>query len=427
MFDAIIQASLRHRLFVLAAAAALMVYGVLVIARMPVDVFPDLNRPTVTIITEAPGMAPEEVEALVTAKIETAINGVPGVTRVRSNSGITLSIVMVEFEWGTDIYLNRQLVAERLATARETMRPGISPIIGPVTSLMGDIMFVGLRSDTGATSPMELRSLADWVLRPTLLSIPGVAQIIPIGGEVKQLQVKVSPGRMQALNVSFEDLEKALEGFATNSTGGFLEQSSQEYLIRNMGQTTRLEDLSNTVVAFRDGAAVRVGQVAEIAVGAGPKRGDAGVDGGPGVIMSVLKQPGANTVQLTYEVERVLAEIQKSLPTDVRADKILFRQANFIERAIANVEEALRDGAILVTIVLFAFLMNMRTTFISLTAIPLSIVVTALVFDHLGLSINTMTLGGLAVAIGELVDDAVVGVENVFRRLKENKERPNPI
>ncbi len=426
MFDRIIDLSLRHRLFVLAAALVLLVYGGLVLARLPIDVFPDLNRPTVTIMAEAAGLAPEEVEAMVTRPVETAMNGAPGVTRVRSTSGVGLSIVTVEFDWGSDVYRNRQLVSERLAATSAQLPAGITPVMGPVSSIMGEIMLVGMRSETGATSTMDIRSLADWVVRQRLLSIPGVSQVIPIGGEVRQLQVLVSPSRLSALGLSYAELEKALAGFARNTTGGFLEQRASEYLIRNLGQTTDLEDLRNTVVAWRQGAAVTVGQVAEVRVGAGVKRGDAAVNARPAVILAVQKQPGANTVALTRRIEAALAEIGRSLPADVKADHILFKQADFIERAVDNVEDALRDGAILVALVLFAFLMNMRTTFISLTAIPLSMVVTALVFQWLGLSINTMTLGGLAVAIGELVDDAVVDVENILRRLRENAQSPHP-
>lgn len=429
MFDRIIAFSLTHRLFVLAFALILVIYGGWTMSRLPVDVFPDLNRPTVTIMTEASGLAPEEVETLVTRPVETAMNGAPGVSRVRSTSGIGLSIVFVEFDWGTEIYRNRQLVSERLSTVKDQLPVGISPVMGPVSSIMGEVMLIGMRSETGATSPMDVRSLADWLIRPRLLSIPGIAQIIPIGGEVKQYQVMVSPSRLSAFGLSYNDLSVALAGFARNSTGGFLEQRTSEFLIRNLGQTVQLDDLRNTVVAWRNNAPITVDQVAEVRFGAGIKRGDASVNAAPAVILAVQKQPGANTVSLTREVEKALAELKRALPPDVRVDHILFKQADFIERAVENVEAALRDGAILVTIVLFAFLMNMRTTFISLTAIPLSIVATALVFHWMGLSINTMTLGGLAVAIGELVDDAVVDVENILRRLRENVllAEPRPV
>ncbi|MBF0109309.1 MAG: efflux RND transporter permease subunit [Magnetococcales bacterium] len=426
MFDAIIRFSLQGRMFVVAAAVLLLLSGGWVTLGLPVDVFPDLNRPTVTIMTEAAGLAPEEVESLVTIKIEAALNGIPGVSRLRSNSGVGLSIVFVEFSWGTDIYRNRQLVAEKLATVTETLPRDVVPVMGPVSSIMGEIMLIGLKSTTGATGPMALRAIADWTLRPQLLGIAGVAQVIPIGGEVKQYQILVDPTRMTALGLSFEELEQALQGFARNSTGGFLAQGGREYLIRNIGQTTDLEDLKQSVVAVHQGAPVTLGQVAEVRFGAGVKRGDASIDGSPAVILAVQKQPGADTIHLTRRIESSLAAIGRTLPEDVRIDPILFKQADFIERAIANVEEALRDGAILVALVLFLFLMNFRTTFISLTAIPLSLVVAGLIFHWFGLSINTMTLGGLAVAIGELVDDAVVDVENVFRRLGENRRSANP-
>ncbi|MBM3558288.1 MAG: efflux RND transporter permease subunit, partial [Alphaproteobacteria bacterium] len=344
----------------------------------------------------------------------------PGVVRLRSSSGVGLSLVYVEFDWHTDIFRNRQMVAERLGTIRDRLPEKTVPVLGPVSSIMGEIMLVAMTSASGRTSPMELRSLADWVLRPRLLSIPGIAQVIPIGGEVRQYQVMVSPSRLAAFGLGFRDLEDALAGFARNTTGGFLDRNSTEFMIRNVGATTRLEDLRDTVVGWRGQGAITVGQVAEIRIGPAVKRGDAAVNGEAAVILAVQKQPGGDTIRLTSAVEAALAEVQRSLPADVRADHVLFRQADFIGRAIDNVETALRDGAILVAIVLFAFLLNFRTTFISLTAIPISILVTALVFERLGMTINTMTLGGLAVAIGELVDDAVVDVENILRRLREN-------
>ncbi|MBF0127258.1 MAG: efflux RND transporter permease subunit, partial [Magnetococcales bacterium] len=426
MFDRIILFSLNQRLFVVIASLLLLSYGGWLVSRLPVDVFPDLNRPTVTIMTEAPGLAPEEVESLVTMRLENAMNGIPGVNRVRTTSGVGLSIVYVEFEWGGDIYRNRQMVAEKLSTVAESLPREVIPSMGPVSSIMGEIMLVGLSREDDSISPMALRTLADWTLRPQLMSLPGVAQVTPIGGEVKQYQVLVSPTRLQAAGVTFEEIEKALDGFARNTTGGFLDQRGQEFLIRNIGQTTDPDDLKRTVVARHREAVVTLEQVAEVRVGAGVKRGDASIDGQAAVILAVQKQPGADTVSLTRHIEQTLAALQRTLPAGVRADRILFKQADFIERAIANVEEALRDGSLLVIAVLFLFLMNLSTTFISLTAIPLSLVVTALVFHWFGLSINTMTLGGLAVAIGELVDDAVVDVENVFRRLRENAVAPHP-
>jgi CzcA family heavy metal efflux pump len=424
MFDRIIRFSLNNRLFVVAVAALLLVYGAYVIVNLPVDVLPDLNRPTVTIMTEAEGYAPEEVEALVSRPLEVSMNGAPGVERVRSVSGIGLSIVYVEFGWETDIYLDRQLVNERLQAASEQMPEGIVPQLGPISSVMGQIMLVGVSADT--TSPMTLRTLSDFTIRQRLLTIPGIAQVIPIGGEVKQYQVVVSRDRLKAFGVSIDDVEKAARGSNLNTTGGYVESGAEEYLIRNIARASSIEDLRQTVVTTAGGVPVTIGDVADVRVGSRVKRGDASVNGRPAVILGIEKQPNANTVELTAQVERALAELAPSLPRDVRIDPHLFEQATFIEAAIGNVEEALRDGAILVTIVLFLFLLNFRTTAITLTAIPLSFVITAIVFQFFGVSINTMTLGGLAVAIGELVDDAIVDVENVFRRLRENRTHPDP-
>ncbi len=440
MFDRIIRFSLRNRTFVVAASALLLVYGYLVIRGLPVDVFPDLNRPTVTIMTEAGGLSPEEVEVLVTRPIETALNGAPGVERIRSTSGIGLSVVYVEFDWGVEIMRARQLTQERLQLAAEQLPEGVAPTMGPVSSIMGEIMLIGLYSDGSGkapTPPMDVRSLADWTVRPRLLSIPGVAQVIAIGGGVKQVQILLSPQKLAAAGLSLEEVEKAAGLSQGNTTGGFLDRKSQEYLVRNLGRTSSPEEIGNTVVAVKGGVPILLRSLtADSRVVEAPKikRGDAGVgvkdektgraSVRPAVIISVQKQPGANTVDLTRQIEAVLAEMgQKTMPPDVKA-KVLFRQANFINASVSNVEEALRDGSILVILVLFLFLLNFRTTFITLTAIPLSFVVTAVVLKLFGMSVNTMTLGGLAVAIGELVDDAIVGVENVFRRLKENRHLP---
>ncbi|MDP2784413.1 MAG: efflux RND transporter permease subunit [Sulfurimicrobium sp.] len=421
MFKAIIHSSLSQRIFVLAVALLLLVYGMLTLKQLPVDVFPDLNKPTVTLMTEAAGMAPEEVEQLISFPIETAMNGLPGVTRVRSVSGIGLSIVYVEFDWGTEIYRNRQQIAERLSLVKEQIPAGITPQMGPISSIMGEIMLIAMTVDPEKASPMQVRELADWVVRPRLLTIPGVSQVIPIGGEVKQYRVTPDPANLDRLGISLEQMEATLANFATNTSGGFLESQAQEYLIRNIGRTTRLEDLQDLVVGNRDGAVILLKQVAKVEFAARLKRGDASFMGKPAVILSVQKQPAADTVKLTREIEAALAEMNKSMPAGIAVKDILFKQANFIESSVSNVEEALRDGAIMVAVVLFLFLLNFRTTFISLTAIPVSILITVLVFKYFGLSINTMTLGGLAIAIGELVDDAVVGVENVFRRLKQNR------
>ncbi len=427
MFDHLIHTSLKQRLIVVVVSVLLVLYGVLTVRKMPVDVFPDLNKPTVTLMTEAGGMAPEEVEQMVTLAIESSMNGMPGVTRVRSVSGIGLSIVNVEFEWGTDIYRNRQQVSERLNLVREQLPPGVVPQLGPISSIMGEILLIALPADPALVSPMQVREYADWVLRPRLLTIPGVAQVIPIGGEVRQYRVEIKPAQLQALGVEREKLTVALSDFGANTSGGFLEASGREYLIRQIGRTSRLQDLENLVVAVHNGQPILLKQLADVKLAPATKRGDASYNAKPAVILSVQKQPDADSVSVTREVEKAIEELAKARPVGIAAPQFLFKQADFIENSVRNVEEALRDGAVLVAVVLFLFLLNVRTTLISLTAIPISLLATALVFHYMGLSINTMTLGGLAIATGELVDDAVVGVENVLRRLRLNKDRPAPL
>ena len=430
MFNWIVRQSLRNRLFVLVFAAILMVYGAMTAWRTPVDVFPNLNKPVVTVLTEAGGMAPEEVEQLVTFPIETALNGMPGVSRVRSASGIGLSVLYAEFEWDTDIYRNRQLVAERLAQVRTQLPGDITPVMGPVSSIMGEVMLLALPLEASAATsgtPMLAREYADFVLRPRLLSVPGVSQVIPIGGEVRQLRVEPDTARMAQFGVSLSQVESALRGFASNAGGGFIDLNSREYLIRHIGRTNRLVDLQGLAVAWKDGRAVLLQQVANVRFAAALKRGDAGYNGRPAVVLSIQKQPDADTVRLTRDIERALGEMKQGRPAGVSEPRVLFRQADFIQASIGNVSEALRDGAIMVAIVLFAFLLSARTTLISLLAIPLSLAVTALVFKLLGQSINVMTLGGLAIAIGELVDDAVVDVENILRRLKQNRAAASPL
>jgi HME family heavy-metal exporter len=429
VFEFLVNTSLKQRLIVLAVSLLLVVYGAITLRQMPVDVFPDLNKPTVTLMTEAGGMAPEEVEQLVTFPIESSMNGMPGVTRVRSVSGIGLSIVYVEFEWGSDIYRNRQQITERLNLVREQLPPDVVPQLGPISSIMGEILLIALPADPDKVSPMQVREYADWVVRPRLLTIPGIAQVIAIGGEVRQYRVELRPDQLQALGVPRERVDAALKDFGANTSGGFLEAQGREYLIRQIGRTSRIEDLQNIVVSVTNGQRVLLNQVATVSIAPAIKRGDAGYNGKPAVILSVQKQPSADSVTLTREVERAMADLAKARPAGVDAPQFLFRQADFIERSVGNVEEALRDGAILVAVILFLFLLNVRTTLISLTAIPVSLLATALVFRYFGLSINTMTLGGLAIAIGELVDDAVVGVENVLRRLRLNRalEHPRPV
>ena len=426
MFNLLVSGSLRNRLFVLATATILVIYGVFTLRTLPVDVFPDLNRPMVTLMTEAEGLAPEEVETFVTFPIETTMNGMPGVTRIRSVSGVGLSIVYIEFDWGTNVYLNRQQVTERLNIVREQLPRGVNPQMAPVTSIMGEIMLVALASDTA--SPMEIRDQADWVIRPRLLTIPGIAQVIPIGGEVRQFRVTLNLAQMRSLDVSRTDVENALRQFGANTAGGFVDQHAREYLIRNIGRSTRLEDLRALSVVHRNGISVRLSQLADVDYAARTKRGDAGYMGRPAVILSVQKQPSGDTLKLTGEIEKALADLQRVLPKDIKTD-FMFRQADFIKVSVDNVQRVLVEALLVVAVVLFLFLLNWRTTAISLAAIPISILVTVIVFQLLGLSINTMTLGGLAIAIGELVDDAVVDVENVYRRLRENaaKALPQPV
>ncbi len=422
MLNKLIQFSLQNRLLVIAIAALIFVYGTYTIIHLPVDVLPDLNRPRVTIFLEANGMAPEEIETQVVLPVETALNGAPNVEVVRSSSAIGIGMVFVEFDWNTDIYLARQLVAEKLQAIQ--LPEGISPVMGPISSVMGQIMLIGLTSDS--TSAADLRTLADFTVRRRLMSIKGVAQVIPIGGEKKQYQVLILSEKLKQYAITVDDIDEALQLTNQNSTGGFFDQYGQEVLIRNVGRATSLDDLKNTVIKNENGFPVLLSQVADVQFGAAIKRGDASINAKPAVILTVEKQPGANTVTLTDDITKALIELQKSLPPDVKLNPDVFQQKHFIQNSISNVNHALRDGFILVIIILFLFLLNFRTTIITLTAIPLSIVITAIIFKLFGVSINTLTLGGLAIAIGELVDDAIVDVENVFRRLKENRSSENP-
>lgn len=413
-------------MFVVSAAAFLLVYGSWTLSQLPVDVFPDLNRPTVTIMTEASGLAPEEVETLVTYPLETSLNGLPGIERVRSSSGVGLSIVYAEFEWGTDVYRNRQLVQEKLNLAKEKLPKGLAPVMGPISSIMGEIQLVGLTSQDNKVSPMDLRTIADWTIRPRLLSIPGVSQVTSIGGGVRQFQILLSADKIQKLQISIEDIEHNLSEISLNSTGGFINIEKNESLIRVLGAIRDREEILSSVVGQHLGKPVLVRDIADVVEAPQTMRGDASVNAKSGVIMSIQKQPGVSTIELTKKIEAALKELQKSLPLGVDLSPNLFKQSNFIESSIGNVKEALRDGVILVVLVLFLFLLNFRTTVITITAIPLSFVLTAIVFKIFGLSVNTMTLGGLAIAIGELVDDAIVDVENVFRRLRENNQSDTP-
>jgi CzcA family heavy metal efflux pump len=423
MLNRIIQWSLDNRLLVVVAAAALLVYGAVVAMRSPVDVFPDLTAPTVTILTESHGLAPEEVESLVTLPIEAAMNGAAGVFRVRSNSAVGISIVFVEFNFGSDIYRARQLVAEKLQQVRLPAGTA-SPVLGPITSTMGEIMLISLTSRK--TSQMDLRSIADWVVRPRLIGVTGVSQVTVIGGERKQYQVLIDPSRLVDYGLTLAQVKRAVGNANVNASGGFLERPNEEYLIRARGRVYSIEDLENAVVTVRDGAPVLVKNVATVKAGATLKRGDGGFNMRPAVVATIQKQPNANTLEVTDRIEETLADLRASLPPDVTINTKAFQQADFIKRAVGNVREALIEGGILVIVVLFLFLMNFRTTFISLTAIPLSLLAAILAMGWFGITINTMTLGGLAIAIGELVDDAIVDVENVFRRLKQNAQSATP-
>ncbi len=424
MLNKIIAWSLKNRLIVVALTLFLIVYGVFTVTRLPVDVLPDLNRPTVTIFTESSGMAPEEVETLVSFPIETAMNGAPGVTRVRSASGVGLSLVFVEFDWSQDIYRARQIVNERLQVVKERMPDGINPTMGPISGIMGEVVQIGMWSEDRPS--YEVRSLADWVVRPRLLSIPGVAQVSVIGGGAMQYQVLADPAKLRQYNVSVIELNEAVSQANINSGGGYLMRPYQEIIIRNIGRVANLSDIENSVIKVVEGTPITVKQVASVQFGRPVLRGDASIQGTPGVVLSVQKAPGVDTIGLTEQVLKAVKEVRPSLPSDVQINDNLFRATHFIDTSISTVEHAMRDAFILVSIVLFLFLLNFRTTFISLTAIPVSLVIAAITFHFFGLGVNTMTLGGLAVAIGVLVDDAIIDVENVFRRLRENRHAAHP-
>ena len=423
MFKWLLDNSLSNRLLVIIASVVLMAYGAFTLSRTPVDVFPDLNKPTVTIMTEAGGMAAEEVEQLITFPLETTMNGLPGVESVRSTSSAGLSFLYVTFDWSVEIYRARQLVSERLSSMEEGLPEGVIPRMGPISSVMGEIMQIAIPVDERKISLMAVREYADWVLRPRLMSVPGIAQVIPIGGEVRQFQVQPNTVRMAELGISHDQLEAALKGFSANTSGGFLELNGREYLIRNLGRTSRLDDLKNLAITANKGQPILLRQIAEVTFAAAIKRGDAGFEGKPAVILGIQKQPTADTIALTRSIEDALVGLKASLPAGMEAPRVTFRQASFIEASITTLQGKLIGASVFVAVILFFFLGTLRPTIIALTAIPVSIFITALVFRWFGLSINTMTLGGLAIAIGGLVDDAVVGVENVLRRLKEDRAK----
>ena len=426
MLNAIIRFSLRYRLVTIALALVISGYGGYVLYNLPVDIFPDLDRPRVTIMTEAPGLAPEEVETLISFPLESVLNGATGVQAVRSTSGVGLSVINVEFAWGTNIYVDRQIVTEKLAVAADRLPAGIKPQLGPISSIMGQIMQIGMWSEGGQTAPMEVRTIADWVVRQRLLTIPGVAQVVTMGGGRKQFQVLVNPDSLRTFGVTLSEVKQAVAESNANATGGYLNRGGNEFLVRSIGRVHSIQDLENVVVRANTERPVLLRNVARVVEAPQVKRGDSAVNGEPAVMLTISKQPGADTRQLTDKVVAALNDLKTSLPPDIRVNPDVYQQKGFIELGIRNVIEALRDGGILVVIILFLFLLNFRTTFITLTAIPLSMLVTGLVFKWFNMSINTMTLGGLAVAIGELVDDAIVDVENIFRRLRENKQLATP-
>lgn len=425
MLNALIRFSLSQRALVLILAVVILVLGGITGRELPVDVLPDLTKPTVTILTEAPGLAPEEVETLVNVPLEGSLMGTAGITRLRSIADVSLSLIYVEFDWGTDIYRARQFVQQRLESASSALPEGIYPYMTPVASLMGEILLVGLRSRDGSVDPRDLRTIGDWTVRRRLQSIPGVAEVLGMGGGIKQVQVQPDPERMRALQVSFAELRQAAAAAVSNTAGGFLSAAPQEIMVRNLSMTTDLAAIGKTLVKHINDRPITIADVATVVWGVEPMRGDAAVNGDPGVILSVTKAPGYDTVRLTALVESAVDELSEIMPEGVEL-VTLFRQADFIERSVGNLREALFDGAIMVTVVLFLFLLNIRTTVITLTAIPLSFAVTLLTFKLFDVGVNSMTLGGLAVAIGMVVDDAIVDVENVFRRLRENAVSAHP-
>lgn len=421
MIDSIIRWSLNNRLFVLVGAAAMIAWGVQQAGEMPVDVFPDLTAPTVTVISEAHGMAPEEVERLITFPVESSLNGASGVRRVRSSTSVGVSVVWVEFEWGTDIYTARQVVAEKLQLVQASLPPDLEPpVLAPISSIMGEILFIGLSSDT--VGPRDLRTIADWDVRRRLLAVPGISQVVPIGGAVQQYHVEVRPADLIEHGVTLDHVVEAVSSTNENTSAGFYEQGGQEYLIYGVGRVGAVEDIAEAVVRPRDGPPVRVLDVADVVVASGIQRGDAAINGGPGVVLGIQKQPGVNTLALTQRINDVLDDIEGSLPEGVTLQRRLLRQADFIETGVVNVSHALRDGSLLVILIIGLFLLSGRATLITALAIPLSLVVSVLVLKALGASLNTMTLGGMAIAVGALVDDAIIDVENVVRRLRQQSE-----
>lgn len=423
MLNKLIRFSLDNRLVVLIAAVLLMLAGVYTASNMEVDVFPDLNAPTVVVMTEALGLAPEEVEQLVTFPVEVALNGATDVRRVRSSSTAGFSVVWVEFDWGTDIYIARQIVSEKLAIIRESLPSNVGiPTLGPQSSIMGEIIIIGMTADS--TSMRDLRNIADWTIRPRLLSTGGVAQVSVLGGEIKEYQILLNPDRMKHYNVSLNEVIDVVKEMNQNVSGGIINDFGNEYIIRGMLSTNNVSELKKAVVKTINDSPILLENISEVTIGdKSPRLGMASEQGNPAVLLTVTKQPATGTLELTDKLIQSIDELQSVMPPDVKLSTDIFRQSRFIESSINNVRKALLEGGIFVVIVLFIFLMNTRTTVISLITIPISLVVAILVLNLMGLTINTMSLGGMAIAIGSLVDDAIVDVENVFKRLRENRQK----
>ena len=422
MLNKIIKFSLENKLFVLVGAILLIIGGYSSMRQMDIDVFPDLTAPTVVVMTDAHRMAAEEVERLVTFPIETAMNGATNVRRVRSASMMGYSFVWIEFDWGMDVYRARQIVSEKMVTLEEALPSGVTPILAPQSSVMGEILFVGLQADS--TSMMDLRTMAEWVVKPAILSTGGVSQVTIIGGDLKQYQVLVDPVKMGHYDITMEEMTAICESMCVNSVGGVIRDFGNEYALRGMGRTTDLEELGKTYIKTINGKPVVVSDVAEVVLGSAVKMGFASLNAEEAIILSISKQPNINTLEVTKNIERNLREIKKSLPADVKMDTKIFRQADFIESSVSNVAKALIEGAIFVIIILLLFLGSFRTTLISIIAIPLSLLGTLIVLHLMGMNINTMTLGGMCIAIGSLVDDAIIDVENVYKRLRQNFLKP---
>ena len=422
MLNRIIKFSLNNKLLLLLAVVLVTIGGTYSAKNIEVDVFPDLTMPTVVILTDASNMAPEEVERLVTFPIETAVNGATNVRRVRSSSSQGFSFVWVEFDWGMDIYRARQIISEKMGLLSGQLPDGIVPVLAPQSSVMGEIMFIGMTADT--TSMMELRTLAEWIIKPAILATGGVSNVTIIGGDYKQYQVLADPVKMDMYNVTMSELESAVSAMSVNVGAGVLRDYGNEYNLRGMGRSNDVDELGRTLVKMHNGRPVLVADVADVCVAGAVRMGYASQNATPSVILSISKQPGINTLKVTENIERNLQSVAKSLPADVKLDTRIFRQSDYISSSVSNVGRALIEGAVCVVLVLFLFLMSLRTTVISIVAIPLSLLGTVIVLYLLGMDINTMTLGGMCIAIGSLVDDAIIDVENVYKRLRENHARP---